>query len=314
MARLWLVIATMCWGGNLLVGRLAAGAFDPVSLNVARWAIAAVVLLPFALPDLVRRRAVLLREWRILLALAAAGAAVFHTLQYAALARTAAVNVALYLATVPLLVLGISRLVGGGRMSRRQLLGASASVAGAVIVVARGELDRLLGLSFAAGDLLEIAAVPFWALYCVLLSRRPPDLPGLSLVAVLSVLGVALTLPFWLVFEPAFRPGPLAFASMLYVGLFPSVLAYLCWNAGIAALEPRRAAPFNNLVPLFGALFAILFLGEPVASYHLTAAALVGLGIWAAESGRLPADATGGSPGPGVRAGAGPIDAGDRRC
>lgn len=245
MARLWLVIAAMCWGGNLLVGRLAASAFDPVSLNLARWGLAAIVLLPFALPELLRRRAVLLREWRILFALAATGAAAFHTLQYAALARTAAINVALYLATVPLLVLLISRLTGGGRLSRRQLIGALASVAGAVVVVARGDLDRLLALSFAAGDLLEIAAVPLWALYCVLLARRPPDLPGLPLVTVLAVLGVVLTLPFWLLFEPAFSPGLLAVAAMVYVGLFPSVIAYLCWNAGAAArraVQQSRAA------------------------------------------------------------------------
>ncbi len=292
MAWLQAVLATLLWGGNLVVGRVAAEAFDPVSLNLVRWSVAAAVLLPFALPDLLRRRAVLLREWRVLLALAATGAAGFHTLQYAALARTEAINVALYLATIPLLVLVASRLIEGGALSRRQIVGALASVAGAVVVVARGELEVLLRLRFASGDILELAAVPFWALYCVLLVRRPPELPGLSLVAVTAVLGVILTLPFYLVFEPVLQPGPLALASALYVGLFPSVLAYLCWNAGIAALGPRRVAPVNNLVPVFGGLFGVLFLGEPVATYHLTAAALVGIGIWCAESGRRDAAAS----------------------
>lgn len=285
MAWLWAVIATLFWGGNLVVGRIAAEAFDPVSLNVLRWGMASAVLLPLALPDLIRRRQRLRRAWRILLALAATGAAGFHTLQYAALARTEAVNVALYLATVPLLVLVLSRLLDGGALSRRQLIGALASVLGAVVVIARGELDRLLHLHFAAGDGLQLVAVPLWALYCVLLARRPQDLPGLSLLAITAVLGVLLSLPFYAVFEPQVRPGGLALASALYVGLFPSVLAYLCWNAGIAALGPRRVAPVNNLVPLFGGLFGILFLGEPLAQYHLVAAALVGLGIWCAESG-----------------------------
>lgn len=285
MARLWLVIATMCWGGNILVGRLAASAFDPVSLNLARWLIATLVLLPFAARDLLRCRAVLRREWRILLALSLTGVVLFHTLQYAALARTGAVNVSLYLATTPLLVLLFSRLLEGGRLSRRQALGAFASMAGAVVVVARGDLATLTSLRFAAGDLLEIVAVPFWALYCVLLVRRPPELPALALVAATAALGAALCLPLYALVEPVFRPGSLAFASMLYVGLFPSVVAYLCWNAGIAALGPRQAAPFNNLVPVFGAGLGVVLLGEPLASYHATAAALVALGIWCAESG-----------------------------
>lgn len=285
MARFCLLLAALCWAGNLLVGRIAAAAFDAASLNLARWGIAASVLLPLALPELWRERATLLREWRVLVALAFTGAAGFHTLQYAALARTETVNVALYIATVPLLVLLLSRL-NGGRLTRRQWIGASASVLGAVVVVTRGELDRLLALSFAAGDLLEILAVPLWAGYCVLLARRPPELSGIALLAVIALLGTVLTLPFFLLLETRIVPGPLALASTLYVGLFPSLLAYLCWNAGSAALGAGRAAPYNNLVPIFGALFGMLLLGEPLHGYHLAASALVAVGILTAESGR----------------------------
>jgi drug/metabolite transporter (DMT)-like permease len=283
-AQLALVTAVAAWAGNVIVARAARDLIDPVSLNLLRWAVALLLLLPFCLRDILRCRQVIRRHWRLLTALGVSGIGLFHVLQYAALQHTAATNVALYLATTPLLIILLTRLLLREPTTRRQLYGAAISLLGAATVASRGDLETLLALRFRVGDLLEIAGVLFWSLYCVLLRFRPPQLPALALVAVTSVPGLAVTALGWLAFEQRLVPSGTTALVVAYVGVFASALAYVCWNAGVALLGPTRAGIFSNLVPVFTALGGVLILGEQLESYHLTAAILVLVGIWFATT------------------------------
>lgn len=280
--HLLLALAILFWAGNFVVGRAAREVIPPIALNFWRWAIALLILLPFAGPELIRARHVLRREWRILTALAATGVTTFHSAVYIGLSLTEAINGALYFALSPLFFVLLAWLLFGQRITARQALGIVVSMGGAAIVVARGDLAVLLDLSFAAGDLWLIVAVLIWALYSVLLLRRPADLPPLALLSAITLLGLVLLLPLYgleLLAGRRMTLGVESVAGLAYVSLFASVIAYIFWNRGVRELGPSPAGVMLNLMPVFSAALAIAFLGERLAGYHWAGAALVLCGI-----------------------------------
>jgi drug/metabolite transporter (DMT)-like permease len=284
LPALGLAFAALAWGGNVVAARAIAEAVDPVSLNLARWLIALAVLAPLAGPELLRRRAILAHHWRLLVLLGSTGIALFHLLQYAALQTVTATNVALLSATAPLLILLTSALLLKEPISRRQLWGVTVSIIGAVVVVSRGDLDRLLAVRFAAGDLIAFAAMVAWAVYSVLLRLRPAALPPLALIVATIVPGLALSLGGYAMVTPRLELSPGLVAALLYIGLVASCAAYVAWNAGVAALGPARAGAFLNLIPLAAAAGGVLLLGERLEPYHATAAFLILAGLYFATT------------------------------
>ena len=282
--RLWpyllLAFAPLTWGGNLVVGRALAGAVDPTTLNAVRWGGAAVILAALSGRDLWRHRGALWRERRLVVALGLSGIGGFHLLQYTALAHTTVVNVALITATTPLYVALIAGALSGDRLALRQWAGVALSVVGAVVVVARGDVATLVRFDLRGGDLIQLVAVTFWALYTVLLRWRPADVPPLTFLLATILPGLALTAASYAVRDLELElTGEIAL-GLSYLIVFPSTLAYLAWGGGVKALGPQVGAAFSNLVPVYGALLAVALLGEPLRPYHLTAAVLVGVGIW----------------------------------
>ena len=277
-----LALAVLCWAGNLTVGRAARDVIPPIGLNFWRWMFALAILLPFALPQVIRYRHVIVREWRILTALALSGIAFFQSAVYTGLSLAPAINAALYQATSPLFFVLLSWLFYSERITAGQALGIVVSMAGAVAVVVRGRLENLLELSFASGDLWLMASVPSWALYSVLLRRRPAELSPLALIAAVGAFALVLLAPFHaaeLASGAVIVFGIESLASLLYVSLFASVIAFICWNRGVREVGPNVAGVYIQLMPVFGALLAVTFLGERLASYHWFGAALVLIGI-----------------------------------
>jgi drug/metabolite transporter (DMT)-like permease len=279
---LLLSLTSLFWAGNFIVGRAVRDAVPPIGLAFWRWVIALAILLPFVAGGLWRYRGVVRREWRILLALGVTGVGAFHSFVYLALQSTQAINAVLFLATTPLVIIAISWAAFGDRIGWAGAVGAIASMAGVVVVIARGDPRVLLALRVNPGDLWMLGAVPTWAIYSVCLKRRPQDLPPLILLAVTMVVGTLAVLPVY-VWEHAagyrFDLDPGALLGLAYVATFASIVAYVCWNRGVKEVGPNRAGVFINLIPVFAALLAIVFLGERVAAYHLVAAALVFAGV-----------------------------------
>ncbi len=280
LAYCLLAFAPLTWGGNLVVGRTLAGAVDPTTINVARWGCAAVLLALFCGGSFWRHRAGLWRERRLILALGLSGLGCFHLLQYTALAHTTVLNVAVLSAMTPLYTVLIAWAISGDRIDRWQALGLALSILGAILIVTRGELAALVQLKAAMGDVLQIAAIFFWALYTVLLRYRPRDIPNLPFLLATILPGLALSLTTYTIREFNLVWSPEVGIGLAYLVLFPSVLAYIAWSAGVRVLGPQAGGVFTNLVPIYGAVLAILFLGEPLRPYHLAAAALVAVGIW----------------------------------
>lgn len=285
MAPLLLASASLFWAGNAVVGRAVHAEIPPVSLAFWRWTGALLVVLPFALQPLARDWPILLRHWRSLLVLSATGIALFNTLFYRGLDQTTAINGVLLQSTMPLMILPISAIIYRERPNLAGIAAILVSLAGVTVIAARGSLARLAALSFNPGDVWVLAAVASYALYSSLLRSRPPVHP-LSFLAASFAIGALFLLPLYLaeaLSGAVTRITPGTLAAFAYVALMPSVVAYLCFNRGLELIGSARGGQYVHLVPLFGAVLAIIVLGERLHPFHLAGIALIAAGLILAE-------------------------------
>ena len=281
-AFLLLALANLLWSGNWIAGRALRDSFDPVSLNFWRWAIATLALAPFALPALRGQGALLRRHAGILLVLSLTGIAVFQSLVYLGLRSTTAVNAVLINSSIPAFFLLCSWLIDRERASWRQIAGMLVSLVGILIILSRGRPAALLELELHAGDGWILLAMPVWGIYSVLLKRRPPELGGLPFLFVISLAGVLMLAPAVTIaaLQAAPRwPAAEEILAVLYMGLGASVLAFIFWNRGVAAVGANAAGFTIHLLPAFGTLLAIAFLGETFAPFHAAGIATILAGV-----------------------------------
>jgi drug/metabolite transporter (DMT)-like permease len=281
-AFLLLALATLFWAGNWVLGRALREVFEPNALNFWRWLIAALALAPFALPRLRGRWGAIRRSAGLLLLLSFLGAALFQSLVYTGLKTTTAVNAVLLNSSLPAFILLCSWAIEGERATRRQVAGMLVSLAGILVILSRGNPASLARLEFHPGDAIILLAMPVWGVYSVLLKRRPPELDGVAFLFVISVAGVALLLPAFAVealYAPPRWPGIEGIAAAFYVGLAASVGAFICWNRGVAVVGANAAGFTVHLLPAFGTLLAILFLGESFRPFHALGIATILAGV-----------------------------------
>jgi drug/metabolite transporter (DMT)-like permease len=281
-AFLLLALANLLWSGNWIAGRALRDSFDPISLNFWRWTIATLAMAPFALPALRGKGALLRQHAGILLILAFTGIAVFQSLVYLGLRSTTAVNAVLINSSIPLFMLLCSWVIEREHAAPRQVAGMLVSLAGILVILSRGSPTALLELEVHAGDAWILLAMPVWGIYSVLLKRRPAELGGLPFLFVISLAGVVMLLPFTFL---AAAQRPLAFPTaaealgVLYMGLMASVVAFICWNRGVAAIGANAAGFTIHLLPAFGTMLAIAFLGETFAPFHAAGIATILAGV-----------------------------------
>jgi drug/metabolite transporter (DMT)-like permease len=288
---LLLSITALCWAGNAIVGRLAAGHIPPVTLSFLRWSLAFVTLLPFAWKPLLRDWPAIRAKLGTMVVLSVTGIGAFNTLQYWALEHTQALNTLLLQSAAPLIVAVWSLILLGVRLTLAQAIGVALSLTGVLVILLHGDVTALSGIEFNKGDLIFIVALVIFGFYSVMTLKRPA-IHGLSFVAFTFGCGAACLIPL-LIWELRSRP-PMAFdtanlLTLFYVAVFPSSVAYLCFNRGIQLIGANRAAPFFHVVPVFGSIMAIGFLGEHPQAFHIIGFALVLAGVFAAS--RKPAKA-----------------------
>lgn len=280
-----LALANLLWAGNWVTGRALRDAFDPVSLNFWRWTLASLLLLPFALPALVAKRAILRRDAGILLVLAFFGVALFQTMVYQGLRTTTAVNAVLLNSSLPLFMLLCSWALERERASARQIAGMLVSLAGILVIVSRGELERLRQVEFHAGDAWILLAMPVWGVYSVLLKRRPQELGGFPFLLAISAAGALMLAPLYAaqaIVVPPRWPSPAEALGVLYIALAASVLAFAFWNRGVAQVGANAAGFTIHLLPAFGTALAILFLDEGFAMFHAAGLITILCGVFLA--------------------------------
>lgn len=277
-----LTLAVLLWSGNWIVGRAVHESFPPAALNFWRWTAAVLIVAPFALPGLLTRRQILARHWRYLALLGLTGITLFQTGVYVGLRSTPAVNAVLLNASFPLSMVLVSWAMIGERATPRQVGGMLVSAMGVIVIMSGGEIGNLRRLEFHVGDIWILAALPFWAVYSVLLKRRPAEIGGLELVFLTGVAALVTLLPLYAV-EAALLPPPVwsgaTLAAIAYIAVGPSVLAFVCWNRGVAAVGPNIAGLFVHLMPAFGTLLAVLFLDERFLLSHGVGIAVILAGV-----------------------------------
>ncbi|WGS00256.1 DMT family transporter [Bradyrhizobium sp. ISRA443] len=282
---LLLCITTMCWAGNAIVGRLAAGHIPPVTLSFLRWTAAFLIILPFAWKHMVRDWAAIRSKLGIMILLSITGISAFNTLQYWALEHTQALNTLLLQSAAPLVVAVWSLILLGARLTVAQALGVLLSLCGVLVILLHGDLTTLSKIEFNKGDVIFIVALIIFALYSVLTLKRP-NIHGLSVAGFTFGCGALVLVPFF-IWELNARPVmPLTSGNLLslfYVAVFPSTLAYICFNRGVQLIGANRAAPFFHMVPVFGTVMSIVFLGEHPQAFHFIGFALVLAGVFAAS-------------------------------
>jgi drug/metabolite transporter (DMT)-like permease len=288
---LLLCIATLGWAGNAVVGRLAAGHIAPVTLSFLRWSIACLIILPFAWKHLKRDWGAIRGQFGMMIFISLTGIAIFNTLQYWALEYTQALNTLLLQSALPLFVAVWSLILLGVRLKLAQVFGISLSLIGVLVILLHGDLSALTGIMFNKGDIIFTVGLVFFGLYSVMSLKRPP-IHGLSFAAFTFGCGSACLIPFliWeLISRPMMELNTANVLSLFYVAVFPSTVAYLCFNRSVQLIGANRAAPFFHMVPVFGTIMSIIFLGERPQMFHVVGFALVLTGVFVAS--RKPATA-----------------------
>lgn len=287
-----LVLGVLFWSGNAIIGRAAAGAdMPPLALNFWRWAVALTVFLLFFGRATWRQRHAILANLSYLIPFALISVVGFNCLLYFALQETTALQASLIQSILPVLVLLLGLVVLRTPITARQGWGVVFSIAGAVLIVTRGDLGVLATLELQTGDAWALAAVGVWAIQAFVTRWRPKEIDIMPFMTALAIIGLIVMTPLYLWETATVKPMPFTGTSVLYVlyiGIFASFLGTTMWNEGTYRAGAAQAGYFGNLYPIFSGGLAILLLGEDPRWFHLTGAALVVAGIWLATARHRP--------------------------
>jgi drug/metabolite transporter (DMT)-like permease len=281
---LLLSLTPLFWAGNAVVGRAVAGHIPPISLSFLRWMFAFLIVLPFAWKHLAADWGKIRARLPMMIVLSLTGVSAFNTLQYWALEYTEALNALLMQSSGPLFVAIWSFVLLGVRLTWAQLTGIVISLAGVLVILLRGDIAALSQISLNKGDLIYLVALAIFGLYSVM-SMKKPAIHNMSFLAFTFGAGALGVLPLYLweiSSRPQFAITPQNLAVIAYVSIFPSILSYLFFNRGVELIGANRAAPFFHLIPVFGSVLAIAFLGEQPRLFHLIGFALVLSGVFIA--------------------------------
>lgn len=275
------------WAGNAVVGRLVSEQVPPMTLNLLRWALAFVLLLPIAYGVLAPHSG-LWAHWRRFSLLGLLSVGLYNALQYLALHTSTPLNVTLVASSTPVWMLVIGRLFFGVAIRPRQLTGAVLSIAGVLTVLSRGQLEVLLQVRLVPGDIYILMAACVWAYYSWMLSEQGKEPANIRSDWAAFLMGqivfglfwsALLTGGEWALTDAQISWSPKVAAALLFVAVGPALLAYRCWGAGIRRAGPTVAGFFANLTPLFTALLSMLMLGDVPQWFHVVAFGLIVSGI-----------------------------------
>ena len=282
-----LVIPPLMWAGNAVVGRMVNTMVPPMTLNLLRWVIAFVLLLPLAWRVLSPTSA-MWPNWRRFSLMGLFSVGLYNALQYLALHTSTPLNVTLVASSGPVWMLLVGRVFFGAPIAPRQLAGAALSISGVLVVLSRGQWDLLLQVRLVAGDIYILIAAAVWAFYSWMLSESGKDPAAIrsdwaAFLMAQIVFGLLwsglLAGGEWALTDAHMQWNSTVAAALLFVAVGPALIAYRCWGAGIGRAGPAVAAFFSNLTPLFAAVLSALLLGDMPRAYHAMAFALIVAGI-----------------------------------
>jgi len=284
LAYILLVLATLFWSGNFIVGKFATlFQIPPLTLNVFRWISVWLLLMPFTYKEIYNNFSNIKKNWLVISFMGIITISTFNSVVYYALNYTQVINAVLVLAAIPAATILFSSLMNIERTNIFQLLGLFLSIIGIGSIISNGDVQRIISLSFNKGDLWMLVCVFTWALYSTLLKKNRFRFSQFSLIQLMVSVGILFLIPQFYYeksiglevnFNKAF------FLILLYVVVFPAIAAYYCWQKGVEIIGPNRASMFIQLMPLFSAVMAIIIFNEKFELYHFVGATFIVSGIY----------------------------------
>ncbi|AWV85145.1 DMT family transporter [Acinetobacter radioresistens] len=276
------VIAVMIWSLNIVVTRYAADLISPVSISFYRWLIAFLILTPFMLGKVWEQRQLIMQHWLQLAVLSAFGMVLYQGLAYTAAHYTTATNMGLINAFIPVFTILVSFFILKDIPNRFAIMGSILSFCGLIYVMAQGNLSALWQSGAHWGDLLMVVAVFFYAFYGVFLKKWQLKIPLLISLYIQIAFALIYHLPFiaWLGLDSLNTAN---LGSVLYAGIFPSLIAPFVWMLAVQQIGPNRTSIFMNLMPVFTAIIASLWLAESWTIYHTLGGVLILIGVVMAQ-------------------------------
>ena len=278
-AYIFLILTTLFWAGNFIVGK-AASLFEipPFTLNFYRWTFAWLILAPFTIKEIIEKKNYIFGNIKLIIILGITSITIFNSIVYYSLNFTQVISGVLMISTIPVMIIVFCWLLKIEKTNIFQILGVIFSLCGVVVIITKANLTILLNLNFNKGDLWMVVAMFSWALYSALLRKKKLELSQLSLLQTIISAGLVFLLPAYLIeLSLGYRANiHLPFIlTLTYVVLFPGLASFILWIKGISIIGSNRAGIFLHLIPIFSTIFAIIIFKEKFMLYHLIGAILI---------------------------------------
>ncbi len=283
-----LLLTALLWGGTFVAGRMLSAAVLPCSASFLRFALAAVLLL--IMTGILEGKFPLLQKKQIIpvILLGLTGVFTYNIFFFSGLKIISAGRASLIIATNPIFITLLSALFFKEKLNPIQIAGICLSVSGALIVISKGDFAQILNSGLGWGELCIFGSVASWVAFSLIGKTVLSGLSPLVSVSYSAGIGaVALFIPACLegMFSHIGHYGMADWISIVYLGVFGTVVGFIWYYQGIQRIGPVKAGLFINFVPISAILLAFLFLGESITLSLFTGAVLVVSGVYLTNTG-----------------------------
>ena len=283
LAYILLVLTTLFWSGNFIVGK-AASTYDipPFSLNFYRWLFAGLILLPFTFKEILKKKNYIFNNIGFFIILGITSITIFNSTVYYSLYYMQVISGVLMISTIPVWIMFISSMLGIEKTNKFQVFGVILSLLGVLFIITKSDLNVIKNLAFNRGDLIMAIGMFAWALYSALLKKKKYEISQISLLEVVIITGLIFLIPVYFLemnFGNQIVIGKPFILTLTYVVLFPGLASFFFWIKGISIIGANRAGVFLHLMPVFGSIMAIILFDEKFMYYHLLGAIFIIGGI-----------------------------------
>ena len=283
IAYVFLFFAALFWSGNFLVGKFASQyEVPPFSLNFYRWFFAWLILAPFTIQEILKKKNYILENYKYYMVLGITSVTIFNSIVYYSLNFTQVISGVLMISTIPVMIILISSILKIEKTNIFQIIGVFLSLFGVLIIITKANLQLLVNLDFNKGDLTMVLAMLSWATYSALLKKKKYNLSQITLLQVIITCGIVFLIPIYLLEMQLGYNIKLNMPFVLtlaYVVLFPGLAAFIFWIKGISIIGANRSGIFLHLMPIVAAILAIIIFDEKLMMYHILGAIFILSGI-----------------------------------
>ena len=283
LAYIFLLLTVTFWAGNFIVGKFASlYEVPPFSLNFYRWFFAWLILAPFTIPEIIKKKEYIAQNYKLFIVLGVTSITIFNSIVYYSLNFTQVISGVLMISTIPVMIMFFSSILKIEKTNVFQIIGVILSFLGVTIIITKANFQILKNLDFNKGDITMVVAMFSWALYSTLLKRQKYELSQISLLQVVISFGLIFLIPVYFIeYQVGFRINlDIPFILILsYVVLLPGLASFILWIKGISMIGANRSGVFLHLMPIISAIMAMIFFNEKFIFYHILGACFIISGI-----------------------------------